>query len=115
MLPGLKLFRRKKSYYEIALGADVQGCSLKQVFWKISRKLQQTTSPESFFNKAAGPQQIFTGDCFSNLLELSMVFGPVKKSSENVHISLRTKSKYHVTYRDLRKQRPRKMKFINVL
>ena len=78
MLPGLKLFRRKKSYYEIALGADVQGCSLKQVFWKISRKLQETSAPESLFNKAAGSQQIFTGDWFSNLLELSMVFGPVK-------------------------------------
>ena len=98
MLAGLKLFKWKKSYYEITLGADVQGCSLKQVFWKISRKLQQTTAPESFFNKAAGPQQIFTGDCFSNLLELSMVFGPVKKSSENVHISLKTKSKHQVTY-----------------
>ena len=51
-----------------------------------------------FFNKGAGPQQIFTGDCFSNLLELSMVFGPVKNSSENVHISLKTKSKHQVTY-----------------
>ena len=46
------------------------------------------------FNKAAGPQQIFTGDCFSNLLKLSMVFGPVKKSIENVHISLKPKSKH---------------------
>ena len=98
MLAGLKLFKWKKSYYEITLGADVQGCSLKQVFWKISRKLQETSAPESLFNKAAGPQQIFTGDCFSNLLELSMVFGPVKKSSENVHISLKTKSKHQVTY-----------------
>ena len=26
--------------------------------------------------------QIFTGDCFSILLELSMVFGPVRKSSD---------------------------------
>ena len=76
----------------------MQGCSLKQVFCKTSRKFQETTSPESLFNKAAGPQQIFTGDCFSNLLELSMVFGPVKKSSENVHISLKTKSKHQVTY-----------------
>ena len=68
------------------------------MFWKISQKLQETTAPESLFNKGADPQQIFTGDCFSNLLELSMVFGPVKKSSENVHISLKTKSKYQVTY-----------------
>ena len=98
MLAGLKLFKWKKSYYEITLGADVQGCSLKQVFWKISRKLQETSAPESLFNKAAGPQQIFTGDCFSNLLELSMVFGPVKKSSENVHISLKTKFKHRFTY-----------------
>ena len=99
MLAGLKLFKWKKSYYEITLGADVQGCSLKQVFWKISRKLQETSAPESLFNKAAGPQQIFTGDCFSNLLELSMVFGQVKNSSSgNVHISLKTKSKHQATY-----------------
>ena len=76
----------------------MQGCSLKQVFQKNPKKIQETTAPEPFFNKAAGPKQIFTGDCFSTLLELSIVFGPVKKSSENVHISLRTKSKYHVTY-----------------
>ena len=69
----------------------MQGCSSKQV---ISRKLQETTASESLFNKAAGPQQIFTGDCFSNLLKLSMVFGPVKKSIENVHISLKPKSKH---------------------
>ena len=75
----------------------MQGCSLKEVPWKISRKLQETTAPESLFNKVAGPQQIFTGDCFSNLLELSMVFDPVKKSGENVHISLKTKSKHQVT------------------
>ena len=36
---------------------------------------------------------MFTGDCFSKLLEASMVFGPVKNSSESVHISLKTKSK----------------------
>ena len=88
MLAGLKLFKRKKSSYEITLGADVQGCSLKHVFWKISQKLQETTAPETLFNKDAGPQQILIGDCFTNLLELSMVFEPVKKSSENAHISL---------------------------
>ena len=60
-------------------------------------KITVTSAPESLFNKAAGPQQIFTGDCFSNLLELSMVFGPVKKSRENVHIFLKTKSKHQVT------------------
>ena len=72
----------------------MQGCSSKQV---ISRKFQETTASESLFNKAAGPQQIFTGDCFSNLLKLSMVFGSVKKSSENVYISLKTNSKHQVT------------------
>ena len=76
----------------------MQECSLKQVFWKISQKLQETTSPESLFNKTAVPQQIFTGDCFSNLLELSVVFGTVKKSSENVHVSPKIKSKHQVTY-----------------
>ena len=60
------------------------------------RKLQEASAPESLFNKAASPQQSFTGDCFSNLLELSMVFGPVKKFSENVHVSLKTKSKHQV-------------------
>ena len=93
----VKIIQMKKSYYEITLGADVQGCSLKQVFWKFFRKLQETTAPESLFNNAAGPQQIFTGDCFSNLLELSMVFGQVKNSSGNVHISLKTESKHQVT------------------
>ena len=68
------------------------------MFWKISRKLQKTTAPESFFNNAAGQQQIFTGDYFSNLLELVMVFGAAKKSIENVHVSLKTKSKHQVIY-----------------
>ena len=72
----------------------MQGCSLKQVFQKNPKKLQETTAPEPFFNKAAGPKQIFTGDCFRNLLKLSMVFGPLKKSSENVYISLKGKSKH---------------------
>ena len=76
----------------------MQGCSLKQVSWKFSRKLQETTTPESLFYNAVGSPQIFTGDCFSNLLELLMVFGPVKKYSENVHISLKTKPKHQVTY-----------------
>ena len=99
MLAGLKLFKRKKAavklLYELIfiLGA---GCSLKQVFGKISRKLQKTTAPEPLFNKAASQQQIFTGDSFSNLLELSMAFGPVKKSGKNVYISLKTKSKHQV-------------------
>ena len=78
MLAALKLFNWKKIYHEITWGADVQGRSLKQVLWKFSQKLQETTAPESLFNDAAGPQQIFTGDCFSNLVELSMVFDPVK-------------------------------------
>ena len=62
------------------------------MFWKIFRNLQETTAPEPSFNKVAALQQIFTGDCFSNLLKLSMVFGPVKKSSENVYISQKTRS-----------------------
>ena len=88
-----KTIQKKKRYYEITIGADVQGCSEKfpKNYWKqLSRSL--------FLLKAADPQQVFTGDCFSNLLERSMVFGPVKKSSENVHISLKTKSKHQVTY-----------------
>ena len=76
----------------------MQGCSLIQVSSKNFRKLQGTTAPESLFNKAAGPQQMFTGNYFRNLLDFSMVFGPVKKSSENVHVSLKTESKHQVTY-----------------
>ena len=64
----------------------------------LPKKLEETSAPESLFNKAAGPQQILTGECFSNLLELSMVFGPAKKSGENVDISLKTKSKHQLTY-----------------
>ena len=85
----------------------MQRSSLKQVFQtlqetsepesQVFQALQKASEPDSRFNKVAGPQQIFKGDCFSNLLELSMVFGPVKKSSENVHISLKTKSKHQVT------------------
>ena len=63
---------------------------------KIFPKIKETTGPESLFNNAAGPQRIFTGDCFSNLLELSMVFDPVKNSSEDVHISLKAKAKHQV-------------------
>ena len=59
---------------------------------------RKTNAPESLFNKAASPQQFFTGDLFRNQLELSMVFGPVKKSCENVCISLKTKSKHEDTY-----------------
>ena len=69
---------------------------------KKPQKITENNCTGAFFNKAAGPKQIFTGDCFSTLLELSIVFGPVKKSSENVHISLRTKSKYHVTYLEIK-------------
>ena len=94
----VKTIQKKQSYCKITLGADVKGCSLKQVFWKISRKLQEAAAPESLFNKAPGPQQNFTGGCYSNLLELSIVFGPVKKTSENVDVALKTKSKHQVIY-----------------
>ena len=95
----VKTIQKKQRYCQITLGADVQECSLKQVLWKISRKLQGTNAPESFFNKAAGPQQIFTWECFNNLLEHSMVFGPLKKSSENVHISLKPKLTKSLTWK----------------
>ena len=50
-----------------------------------------------FLTKLQANSKFFTGDGFSNLPELSMVFGRVKKSSENVHISLKTKSKHQAT------------------
>ena len=71
----------------------MQGCSLKQVFSKIPRKLQGTNAPESLFNNAAGPQQIFTGNCFSSLLGLSVVFGQVKNLVKMYKFSLKTKYK----------------------
>ena len=86
-MAGLKLFKRKK---ELVFLLEAGG-SLKQVFWKVSQKLQENNCAV-----AAGPQQTFTRDCFSNLLKLSMVFGPVKKSSENVYVFLKTKSKHQV-------------------
>ena len=76
----------------------MQGCSLKQVLRKISQKLKDATAPEFLFNNTAGSQQIFTGGCFSNLLEISMAFGPVKKSSANVYISLKIESKHQITF-----------------
>ena len=95
MLAGLKLFERKKSYCEKILGAVVRVCSLKIVFWKFCKNYKKKTAPESFFNKKdlQAHNEFFTGDFFSNFLELSMVFGPVKKSSGNIYISLKTKSK----------------------
>ena len=45
-----------------------------------------------FLIKLQAHSKFLTGDCVSNLIELSMVFGPVKKYRENVYISLKTKS-----------------------
>ena len=86
MLAELKLFKRKKA---------TVNQPQEQMFRK---KYMKKTMPESLFNKAAGKQHFFfTGDCFSNLFELSMVFDPVKNFSENVQISQKTESKYQVT------------------
>ena len=62
----------------------MQGCSSK-----FPKKLQERTAPESLFNKAAASQQI--ARTFNSIWSS-------KKSSENVHISLKTKSKHQVTY-----------------
>ena len=60
--------------------------TVKQLHWSL------------FLIKLQAYRKILTGDCFSDLLELSMVFDPVKKSIENVYISLKTKCKHQVTY-----------------
>ena len=75
-----------------------EGILLIRCSEKFLKNDRNTTLPESLSNKTAGPLQIFTGDLFINLLELSMVFDPIKKSRENVYISLKTKSKNQVTY-----------------
>ena len=50
----------------------MQRCSEKfpENYWKRLRR--------SLFKKTAEPQQVLTGDCFSNLLQLLMVFGLAK-------------------------------------
>ena len=54
--------------------------TVKQLHWSL------------FLIKLQAYSKIFTGDCFSDLLELSMVFDPVKKSIENVKLNVNTKS-----------------------
>ena len=53
---------------------------------------------ESLFNKAAGPQQIFYRRQFQQLARTFNGIWSSKKYSENVYISLKTKSKHQVTY-----------------
>ena len=91
----LKLFKRKKGYWEITFGADVPGW----VFFKtgVLKNFAKTTVKQLcwslFLIEMQAHSKYFTGDCFSGLLELSMV----KKSNENVYISLKAKSKHQVT------------------
>ena len=96
MLDGLKIFKRKKLLWN-NFRSWCARVFFKTDVLKIWQKRRKTTAPGSLLNNAADPQQIFTGDCFSNLLEFSMVFGQVKKYNENVYISLKTKSKHQVT------------------
>ena len=51
-----------------------------------------------FLIELQADSKFFTGDCFSNFLELSMVFGQVKKYGELVYISLKIKFKHQVIY-----------------
>ena len=93
----IKTIQTKESYYEITLGVDARGDFLSRCSEKNWKNYRKTTAPKYLFNRAAGPQIFFTGDCFSNFLKRLMIFGPVKKSSENVHSSLKTKSKHQIT------------------
>ena len=82
----MKTIEKKKSYCETTLGAGVRGCSLKQVLRKFFTKITGKQLRRSLFlMKLQVYSKFFTGDCFSNLLELSMVFGPVKKSVKSSH------------------------------
>ena len=75
MLAGLKLFKiRKLSWNNFGSNRYSE---------KFHKNYTKTTAPKSLFDKAAGLYQIFVGDCFSNLIELSMVFGPVVTYSKN--------------------------------
>ena len=63
------------------------------MFQKNSQKLQKNNCAGVLFDEAARILQIF----YKRLLEqLSMVFDPVQKSSENIHISLKTYSEHQV-------------------
>ena len=60
---------------------------------KIPKNYRKKTALDCLFDKPASILYIF----YRRLLQLlSMVFGPVKKSSENVYISLKTESKHQV-------------------
>ena len=76
----------------------------KNVFFKSSvlknftNNYRKKTVPESLFNKFPGPQQIFYRRLLQQLARTFNGIWSSKKYSENVYISLKTKSKHQVTY-----------------
>ena len=96
----VKTIQKKKSYRELTIG--VTG-----VLKKFTKTTGKQLSLSLFLIKLQGYNNFFTGDCFDNLLE----FRAVKKSSENIHISLKTpghlkinkylKTEYKVIYLEI--------------
>ena len=68
----VKTIQKKKSCCEATLGATV----VLKNFTEITGKLPRWSL---FLIKLQGYGKLFAGACFSNLLEPSMIFGPVKK------------------------------------
>ena len=98
MLPGLRLFKRKKkpqwnNFRNWRAGVFFKTGVLKNTAKITGKHLRRSL----FLTKQQAQSNFFTGDCFSNLLELSMVFGPVKNSSENEYISQKTESQHQAT------------------
>ena len=65
---------------------------------KFHKNYRKKTAPESLFNKAAVPQQIFNWRLPQQLARTFNSIWSREKYSENVYTSLKTKYKYQVTY-----------------
>ena len=72
MLTGLKILKRAKATVKEQLWEQ-------QMFQKIDEITGKQLRRSLFLQKLQTYSKSFTGDCFSNLFELSMTFGPVKK------------------------------------
>ena len=65
---------------------------------KFPKNYRKKTAPESLFNKAAGPQQIFNRRLPQQLARTFNGIWSRVKYSENKYTSLKTKYKQQVTY-----------------
>ena len=87
MLAGLKLFERKK-----ATAKKIQD---QQLFFKNPKKLQENKCARVFFRQSCKDIVNFLQETTS--VAFNSIYGLVKKSSENVYISLKTESKHQFT------------------